>query len=95
LLTNWRESLREDQKPQKAAALRPNADEIQRARLLQEKRERQAARDQEKLAKARKEEQMSKMVQTSGDMVEAHKRALARMQSGAKLEEPQKKHYFA
>jgi hypothetical protein len=38
---------------------------------------------------------MSKMVQTSGDMVEAHKRALARMQSGAKLEEPQKKHYFA
>lgn len=94
LLTNWRESLREGHNPQKIAALRPDADEIQRGRLLQEKRERQAVREQEKLAKAKMEEQRSKMVQSSGDMVEAHKRALARMQSGVKLEATGKKQYF-
>ena len=85
LLTNWRESLREDQNPQKPATReRPDADEAKRARLLQEKRNRQAAREQEKREKAKKEEKISNKMSHNVDMVEAHRRAMLKMQSGVK-----------
>jgi hypothetical protein len=85
LLTNWRESLREDQNPQKAVTQqKPIADEAQRMRLLQEKRQRQAARAQEKLAKAKKEERISSKMMTGGNLIDAHRMAMQKMQSGVK-----------
>jgi hypothetical protein len=85
LLTNWRESLRENQNPQKAVTQqKPIADEAQRMRLLQEKRQRQAARAQEKLAKAKKEERISSKMMTGGNLIDAHRMAMQKMQSGVK-----------
>merc|ERR1711964_749009 len=85
MLTNWRESLREDQNPQKPATRdRPGADEAKRARLLQEKRNRQAAREHEERKKAKKEEKISSKMMHSVDMVEAHRRAMLKMQGGVK-----------
>jgi hypothetical protein len=85
LLTSWRESLREDQNPQKPATQqKPLADEAQRLRLLQEKRQRQAAREQEKLAKAKKEERISSKMMKGGNLIDAHKNAMRNMQAGIK-----------
>jgi hypothetical protein len=85
LLTNWRESLREDQNPQKAAVQQTlAADELQRMRLLQEKRQRQAAREQEKLAKAKKQEKISSTMMKGGNLIDAHKLAMRNMQASVK-----------
>jgi hypothetical protein len=86
LLTNWRESLREDQNPASARSQQKTAgvSEQQQTRLLQEKRSRQAAREQEKKEKARKEEKISSKMMHSEDMAEMHRRAMLKMQNNVK-----------
>ncbi|KIW09623.1 uncharacterized protein PV09_00490 [Verruconis gallopava] len=86
MLTNWRESLRADQNPQKQPTKhKPNADDTLRLRLLNEQRLHQAAREQERLAKVKKEEQISsKMMNGGGNMLDAHRRAMLKMQNSVR-----------
>jgi len=53
----------------------------QRQRLLNEKRQRQTMREQEKREKERMDEKVG-MAMRKGDLIEAHKLAMQKMQAG-------------
>lgn len=84
LLNGWRESLRQERKPQAIVAQAPIGEEARMARLINEKRQRQFMVEQEQLAKATRDNTLDHMMR-NGNMIDAHKQALRNMQAGAKI----------
>lgn len=75
--------MREDVDP-RAAARKP-VDEVQQLRLLEEKRQRHAKREQEKMEKAVLEGKVErKMRGGPGGLIDAHKIAMQKMQASMK-----------
>lgn len=84
LLNGWRESLRQERKPQALVAQAPIGEEARRARMINEKRQREFMNEQEKLAKATRDSNLDHMMR-NGNMIDVHKQALRNMQAGAKI----------
>jgi hypothetical protein len=84
LLNGWRESLRQERKPQASVAQASIGEEARRARMISEKRQREFMDEQEKLAKATRDNNLDHMMR-NGNMIDAHKQALRNMQAAAKI----------
>jgi len=84
MLTHWRESLRQERGQTPTASQRiPNADEMRRAMMLDEKRQKQYREQQQQMMKDSRDDAFDHMMR-SGNMIDAHKQAMRKMQENAK-----------
>jgi hypothetical protein len=84
MLTSWRQSLRaEQQQAQMPGQSSPAADEVRRQRMINEKRQKQMMEKQEKIKKNVRDDQFDQAMR-NGNLIDAHRKALQRMQSDAK-----------
>jgi hypothetical protein len=84
MLNDWRESLRQERKPQAFVQQAPIGEEARRAKMINEKRQKDFMEEQEKIAKATRDNNLEYMMR-NGNMIDVHKQALRNMQAGAKI----------